>query len=307
MIRPQNSLSARLAASVIAMTITCGFLQQASAADPLAFGVYDPGAVFQNHRGIAIEHVYLPWEALHLTSLNEADDYARQRDRSLLVTIEPWTWDHRVRRTPQELRSGIASGRYDRNMRDICRVLSGLNSDVTVRFAHEMDDDSGQFIWAGWEPQGYIGAYRRMIGVCRSQAPRVRFMWSPLGFDTLQAYYPGDEYVDLIGLSVFGLQAYDRFRFGRDRGFAEILRPAYDLADDFDKPIVVAELGYLGDDAYIAAWDAAVQSAGTEFADLIAIVYFQAREVYPWPDGFGLPDWRRRGNRINEIVTGRIQ
>ena len=74
----------------------------------------------------------------------------------------------------------------------------------------------------------------------------LKFMWSPKGLPGLEKYYPGDTYVDFIGLSVFGLQPYDRDNFGHDRDFAAALKPGYDLVAKFNKPICVAELGYVG-------------------------------------------------------------
>ena len=35
------------------------------------------------------------------------------------------------------------------------------------------------------------------------------------------------------------------------------------------------------------------------FDDLVAVIYFNQKEVYPWPDGFGLPDWRFEQNVMN--------
>jgi endoglucanase len=29
------------------------------------------------------------------------------------------------------------------------------------------------------------------------------------------------------------------------------------------------------------------------------VIYFNQQEVYPWPDDFGLPDWRVKQNILN--------
>ena len=167
-----------------------------------------------------------------------------------------------------------------------------MQSPVTIRWAQEMESTSGRFTWSGWAPDDYIDSYRRVVDVCRSSAPDATFMWSPKGEEGLQAYYPGDDYTDVIGLSIFGLQKYDQDNFGGDRTFAEVLRPAYDRVVDFDKPIFVAELGYVGDREYVTNWAEDVTSVGSEFPDLTTVVYFNDKEVWPWPDGYGLPDWR---------------
>jgi len=256
------------------------------------YGVYDPPGDFAATRDVTIEHLFLPWEDVALETLYDAADYAATRGRVLLVTLEPWTWVRSARNTPEHLREGVLAGRYDANVTAVCEVLGELSLPVTFRFAQEMEVDRGQFIWAGWEPDIFITAFRRVTSLCRAAAPEIAVMWSPLGDEGMEAYWPGAEHVDLVGLSVFGLQAADRLWHGRDRSFSEILGPRYARAVQFDRPVVVAELGYSGDAAYVAAWEEEVRAVGASFPDLVGVVYFNFPEVYPWPDALGLPDWR---------------
>ena len=280
-------LSAALAGSIL-------WTAAGLAAPPgdLPFGVYDPYGAFSDDPDVSIEHLFLPWQDVFLPSLTEADAYASERGRSVLVTIEPWTWTRDERNRPEVLIAGIQSGAFDANMATICGILGGFQSPVTIRWAHEMEDLSGQFIWAGWEPDTYIAAFRRMVDVCRAEAPDIDFMWSPLGLDRFEDYYPGDDYVDVVGLSVFGLQPWEQQVLGEERSFREILEPRYERALRFGKPIVVAELGFVGDTAYVDRWNGDVRQDIEGLTELVAVIYFNQTEVYPWPDGFGLPDWR---------------
>ncbi len=287
----KRGLAAMIGSVLVAATALAG---EAFAAPPgpLKFGVYDPEGSFTSDPNVDIEHLFLPWEDVDLASIPLADAYAQERNRTLLVTIEPWTWSRDERNTPEYLRWGIDSGIYDENMRSICSVLTTLNSPVTVRWGHEMDDLSGQFIWAGWNPQTYLRAYKRMVDVCRSVASNLNYMWSPLGEETLTDYCPEEVYFDSVGLSVFGLQEWDQDKFGRDRSFKEILQPRYDLAVQCGKPVFVAELGYVGSQGYVDTWENEVRQSYAEFPDLVGVVYFNQKEVYPWPENYGYPDWR---------------
>lgn len=289
----RNALGAALAAI---LTLAAPAV---NAAPPgtVPFGAYDPEGTFSDDSELVIEHLFLPWEDVYLPSLNDADAYALERNRALLVTLEPWTWSRDERNTPVYLRRGISDGTYDANMKAVCDVLGTLKSPVTLRWAHEMDDDNGQFIWAGWKPEDYITAYRRMIDICRASAPKITVMWSPLGDEGMEKYYPGDEYVDLVGVSVFGLQAWDQAKYGGDRSFDDIFAPRYERAAAFGKPVVVAELGYVGKADYVDAWENTVRQVKPEYPSLVGVVYFNQVEVYPWPENFGLPDWRVR-NRV---------
>jgi beta-mannanase len=255
-------------------------------------GAYDPHGDYTNDSNSRIEHLFLPWEDLDLSTLALADAYALERDRSLLITVEPWSWARDWRVSPDDLLAGILAGRYDSNMTMVCSAAAKLKSPVTIRWAQEMDDSEGQFTWAFWSPQGYVDAYRHVIDVCRRSLPNAQYMWSPQGDEGLEAYYPGDDYLDVIGLSVFGYQPYDRLELGRDSTFVERTQPGYDRVVGFGKPIVIAEFGYAGNDDYVRNWAAEANAPHPQFPALTAVVYFNDQEVYPWPRNVGLPDWR---------------
>jgi beta-mannanase len=265
-------------------------------------GAYDPHGDFGNDSNVKIEHLFLPWEDVDLSTLSIADEYALQRGRNLLITVEPWSWSVEARLTSDELLAGILAGRFDANMAVVCGAVAKLKSPVTIRWAQEMDETDHQFPWAHWKPESYVAAYRRMVTECRKQLPNATYMWSPKGTPSLAEFYPGDEFVDIVGLSVFGFQDYDMANFDKERTFAEALEPGYRLAERFGKPMVVAELGYEGDEAYVRNWAENVTQPQPDFPQLTAVVYFNDREVYPWPENFGRPNWRVTGT--DELARG---
>ncbi|MGB8811762.1 MAG: glycosyl hydrolase [Paracoccaceae bacterium] len=264
---------------------------------PLPFGAYDPAGDFSSDSELTIEHVFLPWEDVTLDSLYQADQYALERKRALLITIEPWTWTRDDRNTANFLLNGITEGYYDSNMRGICQVIGTLQSPVSVRWGHEMETSDGQFIWSNWKPENYIASFKRMIDICREEAPKINVVWSPIGLENAKDYYPGDEYVDLVGVSIFGYEAWEEAILGQARSFSEVLTERYNNVKDLGKPVVVAELGYTGSAEYVASWEAEVRAARPEMPLLVGAVYFDQPEVYPWPNNFAQPDWRL-ANRV---------
>lgn len=266
--------------------------------DPMVLGTYDPYSDFTSDPTPRIEHLFLPWLDIDLATLSLADNYARERGRSIWITVEPWTWDQERRITPDELRNGIAAGEYDAVIDGLCGEIGRMQSAVTVRFAQEMEDKTGRFIWSNWAPADYIAAYRYFVDRCRVGAPQAKFMWSPKGDEGLERYYPGDDVVDVIGLSIFDLQQFDQDQFGRDRFFAERVKPGYDRVVGFGKPIYVAELGYVGDLKFVEQWAKDSLLKYAEFPELIGVSYFNDKEVVPWQDPYGLPDWRVTNNIV---------
>ncbi len=108
-----------------------------------------------------------------------------------------------------------------------------------------MDETDNQFSWS-------LGGRRLQ----KSLSPRgerlpqppedAKFHVVSQGNEGLEAFYPGDDVVDIVGLSVFGYQPYDQGTTGRDQTFAERLAPGYGRVMTMAKPIMVAELGYEG-------------------------------------------------------------
>ncbi|WP_414900422.1 glycoside hydrolase family 26 protein [Rhizobium cremeum] len=266
----------------------------------IRFGAYDPHGDFSSQKNASTEGLFLPWEDVDLDSLKLADTYALERNRNLLITIEPWSWDVGWRLTSDQLRQKVMRGDYDVNMRTISALIGQMKSPVIVRWAQEMEDTSGRFSWAGWAPQDYITAYRRMMDILRQEAPKAERMWSPKGLPNLTAYYPGDGYVDQVGLSVFGLEGYDERAYGAPRNFPESLKQGYDLVEGYGKPVWVAEFGYEGSDGYITPWMQEATLKRDEFPSLVEVVYFNDRDVHAWPFNLGRPDWRVvRGEATN--------
>lgn len=261
------------------------------ASPKIKLGAFDPSGAFKS-ADLQIEHLFMPWEGVDLKSLDAADGYARKRGRELLVTVEPWSWDPAQPLAAGELETGIRTGQYDRRIATLCSKLGALKSPTTVRWGHEMDLKNSRYPWADWKPDDYVAAYRRFVDVCRASAPNLSFMWAPRGEHDLVDYYPGDAWVDTIGLSIFGLQAYDNAVFGGERDFAALLAPSYDVAAALKKPIVVSEFGCSGDARYVVrCMDLSAGSLG-KFPLLSGIVYFNETEPGEWPAVYGKPDWR---------------
>jgi len=255
-------------------------------------GAYDPYGDFSNESAVATEHLFLPWEDVDFSGLAAADEYAHSRGRNVLITIEPWSWSLDWNVSPRQLRNEILAGKKDENLRAVLKAVSGFKSPIIIRWAQEMDSTSGRFTWSNWAPRDYIKAYQHMVDIIREELPKAQVMWSPKGEKNLKDYYPGDKYVDIVGLTVFGYDKFDKIEHGKPRTFAESLKQGYDLAAGFGKPIWVAEVGYEGDTDYLKSWVQDLTAKNPAYPELKEVVYFNDKEVWGWPHGLGLPDWR---------------
>lgn len=294
--RPKKTFAYVIGACVLALSSAFGAIAESRTSTPepaLLIGAYDPYGTFSNDPTIVIEHVYIAWEDADFSSIQVANKYAMDRSRRFLLTIEPWSWSPaKAPLEPATLYQSIISGEHDTRIGALCTALNDLDREATVRFAHEMDIGNKRYPWSRWAPAEYIEAYQHFVNVCRPIAPQVRYMWSPRGEQNLQAYYPGDSYVDVIGLTVLAYQKYEVGEFGKPLSFAERLGPSYRLVAGYGKDIYIAEFGCHGDVTYVRRCRKEARNAKADFPKIAGLIYFNDVDTWPWPKAYGYPDWR---------------
>ena len=208
------------------------------------YGVYDAHQRFSEAKGVAIEHIFVSWLSSDANDdIGSAFNYAKTRNRWLMVTIEPSAVEGRR----SELLDDIVGEKYDSIIASICGNIGSLQSPLFVRWGHEMETSDLRYPWSGADGGSYIAAYRHFVARCRANAPNVYLVWSPKGALGLERYYPGRAFVDVVGLSVYELPAYDLDHYGKLMGFDEMFRPKYNRVTVFDAPVMIAELGVSGD------------------------------------------------------------
>src|SRR5688572_6686012 len=85
-------------------------------------GVYDPAGAFGSASSLSLEHIYLPLIRVDLESLQQAGSYAASRNRDLLITVEPWSWDGRWNVANEEIIKQIVEGGHDKEIVSLCRT-----------------------------------------------------------------------------------------------------------------------------------------------------------------------------------------
>jgi beta-mannanase len=165
-----------------------------------------------------------------------------------VITWEPWLWRTDRHRDADALMPQIAAGEHDAHLITWADALAGIEAPVTIRFAHEFNGD-----WYPWSPAGgttpdaYAAAWRHVHDLFQVRgATHVQWMWSPDTANSsdhaLQAWYPGDGCVDVIGIDGYNwgtTQSWSHWRWPTEI-FAQTLAEVQQTAD---KPVLVAEVG----------------------------------------------------------------
>ncbi len=126
-------------------------------------------------------------------------------------------------------------GYYDKVIKKFAKWAKTANRPIYLRIGYEFDGIHNEL-----EPEIYVKAYRHIVDVLRKKgADNVAFVWhsyasEPYNNYKLEAWYPGDDYVDWIGISVFG-HAYSEDSFGVH------CDNVLTFAKERKKPVMIAE------------------------------------------------------------------
>lgn len=172
-----------------------------------------------------------------------------------LITWEPWVsaFDAYRGQVPDSSLALIARGTFDAYVREWAREAVRFGGPMFLRFAHEFSNP-----WYGWSSgygnskEDFIRAWRHVHGIFREEGARnVAWVWNPyLAADT--AFYPGDEYVDWVGLDIFNFGPVVENGWWMD--FFTLLHGLYQPMQRFGKPILIAETGTVGEGGNKAEW-----------------------------------------------------
>lgn len=181
------------------------------------------------------------------------------------------------------------------------KTMSKLNATVLLRVGAEMNN------WADCDPATYIQAFRK-VAQQASAYDNIKMVFSPDNVSnrnvSFKDFYPGDEYVDWIGVSTYHNTNYagevpsytfGAEKYGNDAYYGKglydsdplvILRPLVRFAQEHGKPMMISECGfsYQSNGAEQTAF--AVEQM-TKFYSYVNMVYPQVKAVFYFDNTVG--------------------
>jgi cellulose synthase (UDP-forming) len=255
----------------------------------MLYGVYDPKGDFKGDPAIQLDHHFVFWRLNNTSELKSALNQAAESGRLPVITLEPFPWNWNGM-TTETLFNDILSGRYDDTLRQVFSTLkSHPQQRIYFRFGHEMEI-VGQYPWSKADAKGFIAVYRYVYEFAKREgANNLIWVWSPAGFMEAKHYWPGSEYVDLIGVSIYATR-----EWSKDNtlpSFESLMSDKYWFSSYYNKPIIAVEVGVNGSEAEKRQWlDAAISSLN-KFPQLKGWVYFNQEQPDLVPLTIGKPDW----------------
>ena len=128
-----------------------------------------------------------------------------------------------------------SKGDYDKVIKKYGAWAKSTNRPIYLRIGYEFDGPHNEL-----EPKKYVKAYQHIVDLLREEGVNnIAFVWhsyasTPFNNYKLSDWYPGDNYVDWIGISVFG-HAYGASDFGK------YCDDVLQFAKQEKKPVMIAE------------------------------------------------------------------
>lgn len=206
-----------------------------------------------------------------------------------MITWEPWDY-RRGTPQPQYALRQILAGRFDDYVRRWARASRAYGRPYFLRFAHEMNTSA--YPWgygvSGNRPEQYVEVWRRLRRIFAEEgALNVLWVWSPNvdypGAGPLEAFFPGDEYVDWVGMD--GYNGGAALPWGGWLSFSQVFGPTYRrLTALSTRPIMVAETASAEAGGDKAAWirSALLKEIPEDFPRIRAVIWFHARKEADW-------------------------
>ncbi len=128
-----------------------------------------------------------------------------------------------------------SDGNYDKVIRKYAKWAKKINRPIYLRIGYEFDGPHNEL-----EPREYVKAYKHIVDIMRNEGvSNVAYVWhscasKPYKDYKLSEWYPGDDYIDWVAISVF-MQPYDDIFNHKETN--DVLN----FAKDHKKPVMIAE------------------------------------------------------------------
>lgn len=232
---------------------------------------------------------------------NEIDHLIVERGTTPLITWEPLTsnfekfkHDSLLSKNIGVLRA-IANGELDFYLEKYLLKIKALHGPVFLRFAHECDNP--MYTWSktgGNTSSDFIKAHRYVVDFfAHHGVSNVAWVWNPWKAEAMDEYYPGDAYVDWIGVT--GLN-YGGAAEGGWYSFEDLYKPFSEKCKKYKKPVMISEFGSVSYGGSQKQWiDSALYAIESEFEEVKSVVFFYSNQDINWTS-----EWRP--NRRSKVI-----
>lgn len=184
----------------------------------------------------------------------------------------------------------IVNGKYDKFLEDFAADIKKFSHPVLLRLFNEMNGD-----WCNYsgyhtsrDPDVYIQLYKYIYKKLEAAgADNIIWVWNPneksypnFAWNSEELYYPGSEYVDVVGLTGYNTGTY--YESEKWRSFDRIYSDIYTKADLlYNKPMMITEFSCSSTGGDKAAWVRDMFASLPNYPKLKAAVWWSGCDYDP--------------------------
>jgi hypothetical protein len=220
-----------------------------------------------------------------------------EEGRTIQLAWEPHDFGRDPLNQPDFRLRTITAGNHDAAIRRWARELKAFGYTVYFRPMCEMNGD-----WVTWggtvngnSPGDYIPAWRHLKTIFNQEgANNVKFVWAPnrdgdltSALNTFNTYYPGDAYVDYVGINGYNWgRLYNTPDWTSEwQMFDTVFGPSYDaFTARTSKPLMIPEMSSTEVGGNKAAWITdAFARLPVRFPRIEIVTWFNIHKETDWP------------------------
>ena len=237
------------------------------------------GTVFTvaaTQKDIAIISLEVPWGKSEKNSLDTA--YINQIYNLQALPLLTWSlWQNdsvnHVAKDP-DVMNRIITGKYDDQLRSFAAQVARLNKPVYISCNTSVSKNKYPlFAAASYKPESYIAAWKYVHDLFDEEgADKVIWIWTPWDSFMGSQYFPGNDYVDWLGLDITKLNN-DKSSV-KANSFDSLYRPFHRLAlFKSGLPVIItANADFAGDKG--AWWNNAWKNIDTVFTEIKSVIVY---------------------------------
>lgn len=244
--------------------------------------------ILEREKGLnfQINSFYIPWGDQNENYIS--DTYLQKIKESgavPMMTWEPWASGFNISDSIPDLKKEqrmlhyIQAGYFDAYITEMALQIKKFKNPFFIRFAHEFDNPAYPWSTNGDNtPEDYRRAWRHVYSIFAGQkADNVIWVWNPWKPQGTKDYYPGDAYVNWLGITLLN---YGKLNTdGQWHSFESLYAPYHESFKMISKkPIMLAEFGSLALGGEQHRWlQNAYASIDMKYDEIKGLVFFYSK------------------------------
>jgi len=255
----------------------------------IIIGVYDYYSYLVNEEPITVEHLFVAFDNLRDGRFKKDFQKVIERGHDVIVSFEPFHLpDGGI---DSNCLQSVIDGKYNNDLNDFFSIIMSTNQRIYLRYAHEMEIPITRYAWQSQDPVDYIHSYRHFMTYIKPWPENIKRVWGPAGDRGSIEWYPGDDLVDYISVTIFGLSDKNITDPDKQESFSTIYNRKSWRFRFNDKPLFITEFGVKGSEEFQTKWLEDAALVIRENPKIVGINYFNMTDN---PQAWGEvkpPDW----------------